>query len=416
VNGLERRDRVRGALSSRTVVALVGCYLMLQAVSTDLYLASLPGLTRTFAVSAATVQLTLSVFVLGFGTMQLVLGPIADRHGRYPVLLGGLAVYAVGSVACALAPSIGALIAGRFVQAVACCAVVVAARAVVRDVYDPAAGARVMAQASTIVAIGPLLGPIIGSFLEVRYGFRAAFVVLTLFALALLAATIARFEETHRQRDAAATRPRVLLANYRRVLGSREFLLYTVVASASYGGLFAFISASSFVLVRVLGVPTEYFGFGFAFCVSGFLLGTLACRRMLTRRSLTRMLEIGAAMSAGSGLVLAALAASGVSHWAAVLLPMFVFFAAHGINLPCGQVGSAAPFPRLAGVAAGLFGFLMMLGAALVGSWIGASHDGTVRPLAYTVAALGVVVWATVRFGLRRLAPSRTAGGEPGGS
>src|SRR5512147_23239 len=114
------RPQLPQGTGNRTIVILIGCYLMLQPVSTDLYLASLPGLGRTFGVSAATVQLTLSVFVLTFGTMQLVFGPVADRWGRYPVLLAGLGIFAAGALACALAPSIELLIAGRFLQAVGC--------------------------------------------------------------------------------------------------------------------------------------------------------------------------------------------------------------------------------------------------------------------------------------------------------
>src|SRR5512134_2739136 len=185
-------------LGGRTLVVLIGCYLMLQPVSTDLYLASLPGLTRTFSASIATVQLTLTVWVAAFGTMQLFAGPVSDRFGRFPVLVAGLALYVAASLGCALAPSIEALIAMRFLQAIGCCAAVVVARAIVRDVYDPLAGAKVLAQASAVLSIGPLVGPVLGSMLEVRYGHRAAFLAQMLIATALLAVTLLRLAETNR--------------------------------------------------------------------------------------------------------------------------------------------------------------------------------------------------------------------------
>jgi len=391
-----RSPRRRGPLTDRTAVVLVGCYLMLQPLSTDFYLASLPGLTQTFSASVETVQLTLSVFVIAFGVLQLFAGPLSDRLGRLPVTVAGIAVYVVASIACALAPSIELLIAARFLQALGCCTVVVVARAIVRDVFDPLAGAKVMAQASTLLAIGPLFGPILGSFLEVRFGFRATFVVLALFAGALLVATLASLTETNPRPDATATRPRALLENYARVLRSPEFLSYTLVGAASYAGLFAFISGSSFVLIRVLGVPTAYFGFGFAFCVIGYLIGTIACRRLLARRGIVRTLKVSACLSAAGGMAMALLAVAGVQHWAAVLLPQFVYMLAHGVNFPCAQAGAVAPFPRQAGAAAGLLGFLTMALAALVGGWIGASYNGTVFPLAFTIAVSGLVVFATV--------------------
>jgi DHA1 family bicyclomycin/chloramphenicol resistance-like MFS transporter len=382
---------------------LVGCFLMLQPMSTDFYLASLPGITRTFAASVATIQLTLSVFVITFGTMQLVIGPLSDRLGRYPVTIAGIALYAAASVACAVAPSIETLIAARLFQAIGCCTVVVVARAIIRDVFDPLAGAKVMAQASTLLAIGPLFGPILGSFLEVRFGFRAIFAVLAAFSGALLVATLARLPETNPHPDATATRPRALVRNYALVLRSPHFLSYAAVGAASYGGLFAFISGSPFVLIRVLAVPTACFGFAFAFCVVGYLVGTIACRRQLARRGIVRTLKLSACLSAAGGTAMALLATVGLKHWAAILLPQFVCMFAHGINFPCAQAGAVAPFPRQAGAAAGVLGFLTMALAALVGWWIGASNNGTVYPLAFTIAAAGWAVFVAVWGAVARL-------------
>jgi DHA1 family bicyclomycin/chloramphenicol resistance-like MFS transporter len=388
--------RARAALTDRVAVALVGCFLMLQPMSTDFYLASLPGLAQRFAASVATVQLTLSVFILAFGTMQLVVGPLSDRVGRFPVVIAGLALYAFASLACALAPSIEFLIAARFLQAVGCCAAVVIARAIISDVFDTLAGAKVMAQASTLLAIGPLVGPVLGSYLEVRYGFRAIFAVVTTFAFGLLAVTALRLPETNPHRDAAAVRPRALARNYAHVSRSARFQSYALVGAASYSGLFAFISGSSFVLIGVLGVATAHFGYAFAFCVLGYMLGTIACRRLLAARGLVRTLKFGACLSAGGGLAMGGLALAGVHHWAAIVLPQFMFMFAHGINFPCAQSGAVTAFPRQAGAAAGLLGFVTMLLAALVGWWIGASNNGTVYPLAATVAAFGVLTFAAV--------------------
>jgi DHA1 family bicyclomycin/chloramphenicol resistance-like MFS transporter len=383
---------------------------MLQPMSTDFYLASLPGLTRTFAASVATVQLTLSVFVITFGVMQLAIGPLSDRFGRRPVTLAGIALYAAASVACALAPSIFALIVARFFQAIGCCTVVVVARAIVRDVFDPLAGAKVMAQASTLLAIGPLFGPILGSFLEVEFGFRAIFAVVAAFAAALLVATNASLSETNPHRDATATRPRALARNYAQVLRSPEFLSFSLVGAASYGGLFAFISGSPFVLIRVLGVPTSYFGFCFAFVVVGYLIGTIACRQLLARRGVVRTLKLSASLSAAAGVAMALAASAGIAHWAAILVPQFLYMFAHGINFPCAQAGAVAPFPRQAGAAAGVLGFFTMALAAAVGWWMGESNNGTVYPLAFTVAAAGLTIFAAAWAWVARLPRSGAHG------
>ena len=374
-----------------TLTVLVGLLFMLQPLSTDLYLASLPGLAARFAVPASTVQLTLSLFVAGFGLAQLVSGPMSDRWGRRPTLLGWLAVYVAASLACASAPSIGVLVAARFVQAIGCCTVVVVGRAIVRDAFDADAGARALARAFTLFTIAPVAGPIAGSVLEVAFGFRAAFVLQAGLAVALAMVAWKALPETLTRADASALDPRRLARGYATVLRSPVFRAYTLAGTASYAGVFSFISASSFVLIDVLQVPAGWFGACFAFAVLGFLPGTLVCRRALSRLGLRRSLALGCACSAVSALAGAALALAGVRHPAAILLPAFGFLFAHGIVFPCAQAGAIAPFPERAGAAAGLFGALLMAVATIVGTWIGASHDGTPVPLMVTMAVAALV-------------------------
>jgi len=387
----------------RGLIALIGLCLMLQPLSTDLNLASLPGLATAFGAPVATVQLTLSVFVVGFGVMQLVSGPLSDRFGRRPALQGGLVVYVVASAACALAPTIGWLIAARFVQALGCCTAVVVARAIVRDAFTPAEGARALSRASSLLAIGPIFGPIVGSLLEVEFGFRAAFVLLTALGAALLAITSLRLAETNRHLDPTALAPRALAATCARVLRAPMFRAYALAGLASYAGLFAFISGSPFVLIRILDVPTGWFGLVWGAAVTGYLAGTLLARRLLRHRSLAATMMVGAWLALGGGALLAAVALADLRHWVAFLAAQFVYFGAHGILFPGAMAGVVAPFPRHAGAAAGMFGLLTMVAAAAVGSWIGASHDGTLRPVAFTVALAALVAFAAVRLGVRRV-------------
>ncbi|HEX8961375.1 MAG TPA: multidrug effflux MFS transporter [Rhodocyclaceae bacterium] len=380
---------------------ITGC-LMLQPLSTDLYLPSLPHLATYFGVAPAAVQQTLSLFVLGFGTAQLVSGPLSDRYGRRPVLLGGLAIYVAASVACGLAPSIGVLVAARFVQAVGCCTAVVIARAIIRDAYAPAEGAHVIARASMLLSFAPLLGPIAGGYLQVAFGWRAAFALLTVLCLILAAAAWRRLEETNLAPDAGATRLSGMIASYRVIVRRPVFWAYTLPGALSYASIFVFISGSSFVLIDVLGMPTEYYGYCYAFGVSGYLTGTVACRRLLGRIGVDRALSFGTALSLGGGLLFAVLIAAGVRHWALVPLAQFVTMAAHGINFPCAQAGAVAPFPQQAGAAAGLLGFVTMLVALLAGLWVGASHDGTMEPLAWIAASVNATLFAAARLSAHR--------------
>ncbi|SNT15064.1 MFS transporter, DHA1 family, bicyclomycin/chloramphenicol resistance protein [Noviherbaspirillum humi] len=389
------------AFAHAPLILLVTAFMALQPLSTDLYLASLPSLASGFGVPLSTVQLTLSLFVIGFGGAQLIVGPLSDRFGRRPVLLAGLSLYLAASILCALAPSMAMLIFARFLQALGCCAGVIIARAVVRDAYAPQDGARVMARCSTWLSLAPLLGPILGSYLQVTFGWRAAFVAHTLISAVVLLLTIQRLPETNTVKNPHATDPRGLLASYRLILGSREFWLHALPGAFSYGAIFCFISGSSIVLIRVLTVPTAWFGFCFAFGVSGYLIGTLLCRRLLPRMGTQSAFRLGTLLSMGAGLLFLASVAAGVAHWSQVLVVMFLIMSAHGINFPIAQSGAVTPFPQQAGTAAGLMGALNMLVALLVGTVVGATHNGTLYPLAIIACVLGMLVYASLQVATR---------------
>jgi DHA1 family bicyclomycin/chloramphenicol resistance-like MFS transporter len=388
-------------LTAPAVLWLVAGLLMLQPLATDLYLPTLPGIATHFGADVARVQWTLSIFIAVFGAWQLVAGPLSDRFGRLPVVLAGACTYGVASVVCMLAPSVEVLIAGRALQALGACSCLVAARAIVRDLYAPAAGARLLASASTIMGFAPLLGPIIGAQLYLAFGWRSAFALLAAFSLVLLAAAATRLRETNVARNPHALRLAPMLRTYARVAAAPTFRAYALAATASYAGLFAFISGSPFVLIRVLGQSTTAFSVSFATMVTGYLLGAVLCRRMVVRHGLQRTVYAGAALQAAAGLAMAALALAGIHQAIAIVAPGFVFGLSHGLIQPPAQSGAVAPFPASAGAAAAAMGFMMMLVATCIGVWIGASYDGTVYPLTLTIGATSLVS-AAIAFVLVR--------------
>jgi DHA1 family bicyclomycin/chloramphenicol resistance-like MFS transporter len=380
------------------LLLLITAMMMMQPLSTDLYLASLPSLVSGFGVPVATVQLTLSLFVIGFGSAQLVIGPLSDRFGRRPVLLTGLGLYVATSALCGLAQSIELLIAARFLQALGCCAAVMIARAVVRDAYEPQDSARFLARASTWISLAPIVGPILGAYLQVAFGWRAAFIALGIFSACVMAACLYHLPETNQHKNPNATQIKGILENYRLILSSREFWLNVTPGALSYCGIFIFISGSSFVLIDVLGVPTQWFGYCFALGVAGYMSGTLVCRRLLKTISGEQALRIGTACSFSAGMYFLAATLLGWWHWGVVVLAMFLSMASHGINFPVSQAGSIAPFPKQAGTAAGLMGAVMMAFAFVSGTIVGVTHNGTLYPLAIISAVLGTLNFLSVRL------------------
>ncbi|MEZ5604939.1 MAG: MFS transporter, partial [Burkholderiaceae bacterium] len=191
--------------ASAALLFLLTGFLSLQPLSTDLYLASLPALREHFAGSVSSVQLTLSAFLAGFALSQLIAGPLSDRFGRRPVAIGGCVLYVGASLAGVVAPSLAVLIGARVLQAIAVCCTVVCARAIVRDLYEAEAGARVLARALTWMGIVPIAGPVAGGLLQAGLGWRANFAALTLLGAILLAAALRTLPETNRHLDASAT-------------------------------------------------------------------------------------------------------------------------------------------------------------------------------------------------------------------
>ena len=388
-------------MSPAVVVMMLTLLLGIQPVTTDLYLPALPTLTAALRTNVAAAQLTLSALILAFGISQLLCGPLADRFGRRPVLLWGLAVYSVASVMSALAPSIEWLIACRALQGAAMAAAVTCGRSIVRDLFAPVEGTRVISRALTGLGVIAGLSPLIGGLAVQTLDWRAALLMPALFGAGTLAFVVRRFEETVPQKNPRATQLRPLLRNWGSVLRNPTFRAWAALISCSYGGLFVFLAASSFVYIDVLGTSRLMYGAIVASNSVAYIGGTWLCRRLLGSHGLRRSVAIGGVLSLTGGVGAAVLSLAGVHTVWALLVPQWLYAVGHGIHQPCGQAGAVGPFPEKAGTAASLSGFAMMLTAFAVGQWLGHALNGTVYPLTLGVGAfsigVAIVAWTLVQ-------------------
>jgi DHA1 family bicyclomycin/chloramphenicol resistance-like MFS transporter len=357
-------------MSPALIVGVLAMLLGTQPITTDLYLPTLPGLATELGAPMTRTQLTLSALLFAFGISQLFLGPVADRFGRRPVLLGGLLLYVAASLGAALAPGIDALVAWRAGQGVGMGAAVVCARAMVRDLYVPADGARVMSKALSGLGVIALASPLTGGVIASTLGWRSALLATGVFGAAALALVALRLPETARRLDPQALRILPMLANWWRIARNPSFVAWSLLVTCTYAGLLAFLASSSFVFIEVLGTSRMAAGMFIAGCSAG-------------------------------GVSMAALSLAGVIGPWAIALPQFVFSFGHGIHQPCGQAAVVGPFPHHAGAASALAGFLLAGGAVLIGAWLGVAMNGTVYPLTLTVGAMSVatalVAWTLVQ-------------------
>ncbi len=373
------------------VVLILSLLLGLQPITTDLYLPALPALTASFGAPMGQAQLTLTALLLAFGLSQLVWGPLSDRFGRRPILLIGMGAYLVASVASALSPSMSILILCRALQGAAMGAGVVCARAILRDLFTPLEGARVMSKALTGLGIIACVSAPLGGWLSDLFSWRVALLALTVFSAIGLALVALRFTETRPETHRNAFQPRALLHTWLSVLRHPTFLAYSALSAASYGGLFTFLAASSFVFIRVLGLSVTEYGFVMFFNSLLYVLGTMLCRQLVPRVGVQRAIAIAGSLSLAGGTVMGLLALAGYQSVWAIMLPQSLFMLAHGVHQSCSQSGAVGPFPQAAGVASALNGFGMTLTAFAMGTWLGSHLNDTVFPL-----VLGIWFWSAL--------------------
>lgn len=378
-------------MSPTLIIVLLSMLLGIQPVATDLYLPALPTIKAEFGATLSQVQLTLSALLLAFGTSQLVWGPLSDRFGRRPILLCGLGLFTLAGLGCVLASSMQELIVWRALQGAAMGAVVMCARAIVRDLYTPETGAGVMSKALSGLGLLACASAPLGGLLTDLWSWHAALGLVMGFGAITLALVAWTFKETVHRKNPHALQFQVLAKTWWHILRHPTFVAFISVSIGSYGGLFAFLASSSFVFINLLGLARWEYGlllFSMAFT---YLLGTMLCRRLLARWGVTHTVAIGGGFSLLGGCLMMLNAWLGWQSVVGLMGPFYLFVLAHGIHQPCGQSGAVGPFPKAAGAASALGGFLMMAAAFATGLWLGSAKDGSAMPMAQSIAFWSVL-------------------------
>jgi MFS transporter, DHA1 family, multidrug resistance protein len=382
---------------------LLSLLTALGPLSMDTYLPALPAISEALQAPIAQVQFTISSYLIGFAVGQMIYGPVSDRYGRRPVILAALALNCVAAVFCALTLSIGALITARFFQALGGAGCIVLARAAVRDLYSGVRAGRELSLMGSITAFAPIVAPMIGGALEMAYSWRAIFILLVVFAL-FAAAMAARFlPETlpPARRTSEPFSVREMIAAYRSVLIHRGFLALVAILSASFVGLFAWISGAPIVMQSArYGLTPLIFGMIFASGAGGYMIGAYAASKVVMRFGLDRTIGIGCVIMAFGGLVMATDVALELGNVGWFVGPMMIYLAGMGLTLPQTQAAALTPFPDRAGTASSLLGFAQQTSAAIAAAAIGLYLGSSAWPVAGTVAAMGVlslVIWAMTR-------------------
>ena len=325
---------------SFALTALLAALSAVGPLTTDMYLPSLPDIVRLLGASTAQGQLTISSYLIGFAVGQMLYGPLSDRHGRKPVLLGALALYCLASLICTLSTNIEMLIAARALQALGGCGGIVLSRAIVRDLFSGARAGRELSMIGSVMALAPVLAPVAGGVLQTVSGWRLIFFTLVAAGLIIAVLVWLVLPETLKQRAAEPVSPATMLASYRVVARDPSYLAYLGIATTCYAGLFAWISGASFVLQDLYGLSPLNFGIAFALGSVGYMTGATLAARLVLRLGIDRTIGFGSCALAAGGLGMVLAVAFGFASAAALVLPMAVYLGGLGMVLPQSIAGA----------------------------------------------------------------------------
>ena len=388
------------------VAALLGLTTMATAIGIDGTLPAMPAMVEAFGTTRTSVQTTLSLFMVGVAIGQLVHGPLSDRFGRKPVIVAAMLITGAATAGCAAAQSLEALMAFRFLHGISASAGFIVARAAVRDRYERAEAARVISLVLFVHGFAPLISPVVGAHLTVAFGWRAVFAFIAGYSALVALAFGAIFRETLERPDPDALRIAPMLRNFREISRNATFWAYTGCATACFGILFSFLSASSHVIIAFFGESETAYSYMFGGCMIGTIAGMLLNSRLIPRYGTDRLLRWGVWQASLFGLLMLGLSLAGAQNWVAVIGPMFFCMIAFSLIYPQTLAGALQPFPHAAGAASSLAGLAQQLAAAVTGMAVAALTTGGTQ----TALAGGVAFWALFALvlylaAIRRRAP-----------
>ena len=383
------------------LLALLAALVALGPLSVDVYLPAMPTMMVALDTDIRHMHLTLSSYLTGFALFHLACGPLADRFGRKPILIGGTVLFVAACVGCSLAETVDELVFFRFIQGIGACVGPTLARAVARDIFGPTRAARALSLIAMMMALAPAIAPAMGGVMMLWLPWPSIFVVLAVYGIAMIMLIHVFLAESLPQRQ--SLHPLSILVNYGTLLRSPMFLIATFASGFVYAGFLAYLASSSFVYIDMLGVPVEYFGLTFITSVLGYMAGSGLSARLTKNYTSEQMVLAGAALAAVAAGTVWIGAQRLPDSIAVMMIPMMFYSMGIGLMLPNAMAIALSPFPYIAGTASALLGFVQMslsaFATAIVGNYL---VDSPAPVLNFMLAISGLaLVLSVVLFRVR---------------
>ncbi|KSV84764.1 MULTISPECIES: multidrug effflux MFS transporter [unclassified Sinorhizobium] len=370
--------------------SIIGAFLVaLGPVSMALYTPAMPELVRAFSSSEAAIKMTLSLYFAGFAFAQLVSGTLSDVIGRRRATLIFMAIYLVGSLMAAFAPSVAVLLAGRLVQGIGASVGMTVARAIVRDQFTGTEAARIMNMIGMMLALGPAVSPTLGGLALGLFGWQSIFFLMVGFA-AMACLTVQFFMAETVTPDPAKGHLKPILAAYRRLVSDSRFVTSTLVIGGAVGALYAWATMLPFVLINEVGLTPTEFGVGMLMQSGLFFSGTVVVRLLMRRFTPQALVPAGLVFIGLASLILAYSMHALAPSFLSVMLPIGIYAFGIAFVMPYMMTAAMAPFPDIAGTASAMMGFVQM-GSGLLGGAIAAAVGVPVLALGTIIPSFGLV-------------------------
>ncbi len=384
-------------------------YQPLGPFSIDTYLSGFPTIAADLHVTVDAVSYSLSSFFIGISLGQLIYGPLLDRFGRKKPLMIGLVIYVVASLGCAIAHTIEMLIIFRFLQALGGCVGMVAPRAVVRDIFPVSESAKIFSTLILILGVSPIIAPTIGSYMIVSLGWQSVFWLQSFMGVLLLIAVVFLLPESKQPDPTFSLKPAPIISSFWNVFKTPQFLTYTLAASLVSAGVYAYLSGSPFVFMKIFKVNEQQYGWIFGFLAAGLIMSSQLNNLLLNKFSSEWIIKTTLLIQTTIGVLLCV---SSIMGWLTLfnaIVLIFLFLCCQGFSFPNAAALSMAPFKKEAGTASALMGAFQMGFGSLAAALVGYMSNGTSVPMTGVMAGCAVLGLTMLLIGLYNLEGKKVA-------
>ncbi len=363
------------------IILILGSLSTISPFAIDMYLPGFPAIAKDLNATIANVQLSLTSYLIGISVGQLLYGPLLDRFGRKIPLYAGLVIFIIASLGCTFTDSVNSLIAMRFLQALGGCVGMVAAQALVRDIFPVDKTAQALSLLTLVIAVSPMVAPTVGGYLTTAFGWQSVFILLAIITALILVAVYFVLPEGRQPDPSMSLLPRPVMTNFLTVLKQPQFLLYTLAGGIATAAPFAYIAGSADVFMNIYRVSEQEYGWIFAFLAFAMIGSTQLNHILLKRYKSEQLINFTLYYQTIVGFVLV------VGVWYnwydkyTLILLMFVFLTGQGITSPNAAALSLAPFSKHTGSAAALLGSFRMAMGGIASAVVSVLHNGTTIPM-----------------------------------